>query len=320
MNQKLDAKDLKIISELDMDARQSIASIARKAGVSKETANYRIRQLQERGIIEGFYAIIDVSRIGFEIHRLVIRFQRMSPEIEKEMISYLKNDKSVGWIVSLHGNWDMAMLFWARNTLEFKQVYDKLLKKYGKYIQKRALSIVTRIRNYKNNYLYGTDDPEEKTIGDAGNIRIDSVDLKILEMLSENSRMPSVEIAGRTGVAPNTVKNRISYLTRHGVIKGFRAKINHSLLGYRHYKVFLNLEDLSQKETVLRFLKPLPNVIYITEAIGESDLEFEAMFQKDEDLNHMLTTLRRECPGLIKDYEIILTYYEHRVNYLPYIS
>jgi len=317
MGVRLDAKDLKILAELDMDARQSVTSIAKKVGLSKETTNYRIRQLQEKGVIEGFYAIIDVSKIGYAIHRLMIRFRKTDPEKEKEILDYLKGNKHVGWVVSIHGNWDMAVLFWARNSFEFRNVYDDFMERYDKYTQKRNLTIITKIRHYKNNYIFGTEDPTEKIIGEANEVKVGGTDKRILHMLSKNSRMPTIEIAKSVGVAPNTVKNRIKHLKKKGVIKGFRAKINTGLLGYRHYKVCLDMENMAGQEKVIQYLKTIPNLIYITEVIGESDLEFEVMFRAEEELSDFLKRLRTECMGLIRDYEIILTFYEHQVNYLP---
>ena len=63
MSIKLDIKDKKILYELDMDARQSISSIAKRVGLSKEVVNYRIRRMEKEGLIDGYYAIIEYSKL-----------------------------------------------------------------------------------------------------------------------------------------------------------------------------------------------------------------------------------------------------------------
>ena len=76
----LDLKDRKILYELDLGARQSLSSIGRKVGLSKEVVNYRINRLTELGIIKGFYARIDSSRVGLVIFRTFIKLQNILPD------------------------------------------------------------------------------------------------------------------------------------------------------------------------------------------------------------------------------------------------
>ncbi|MBI2143762.1 AsnC family transcriptional regulator, partial [Candidatus Woesearchaeota archaeon] len=60
----MDAKDRKILSELDMDARQPLSAIAKKVGLSREVVNYRIRQLERRNIVKGYYTVLDTAKLG----------------------------------------------------------------------------------------------------------------------------------------------------------------------------------------------------------------------------------------------------------------
>lgn len=314
---KLDKKDLKILQELDKDARQPLSRIARKAGMSKEVVAYRLKQMQKRKVTEGFYTIIDVAKLGYMIHRIMIRFQNVGVEKEREIISYLKAKKSVGWIVSVQGNWDLAVLFWARNVLDFRKDYDELMERYGHYFQNRRLTIITKIRHYRNNYLFGTMDISERVLGGLAKVSIDRTDRKILEALSRDCRKPTVEIAQSVGVAPNTVKNRIKRLEKTGVIQGYRVKINTSGLEYDHYKVFLLLDNPGLRDRIIHYLAKEPRVVYVTEAIGKFDLEFEMMAQTAAEMNEFLRGLRMEFSDMVKEYESELTYKEHQINYLP---
>ena len=126
-----------------------------------------------------------------------------------------------------------------------------------------------------------------------------------------------MEIAEKVGVAPNTVKNRIKRLERQGVIQGYRVKINTGKLGYEHHKVFLVLENPGTRDRITHFLAKEPGVVYVTEAIGKADLEFEIMVRTGTELNDFMRQLRLEFAQLIKEYETILTSKEHQINYLP---
>jgi len=118
--------------------------------------------------------------------------------------------------------------------------------------------------------------------------------MKILEMLSDNSRIPTIEIAKATAISANAVKYRISNMINKKIIIGFRLKLNTAILGYEHYKVFLMLKDITKEkiDKLIGYLKLEPNVIYITKAIGVSDLEFEVMLKNRSELHKMLREIR----------------------------
>ena len=56
---KLDLKDRKILYELDLDARQPLTQIGKKVGLSKDVVSYRMKKLQDEGIIKNYYTVID---------------------------------------------------------------------------------------------------------------------------------------------------------------------------------------------------------------------------------------------------------------------
>ena len=61
---------------------------------------------------------------------------------------------------------------------------------------------------------------------------MDEKDLKILEMLQENARMPYIEIARKLGLSEGTVRKRILKMEESGAIKGYSVDIDPKHLGY----------------------------------------------------------------------------------------
>ena len=61
----------------------------------------------------------------------------------------------------------------------------------------------------------------------------DSLDIKILEMLSNNARKPFLEIARETHISGAAIHQRIQKLTSAGVILGFRTEIDPAAVGYQ---------------------------------------------------------------------------------------
>ena len=60
--------------------------------------------------------------------------------------------------------------------------------------------------------------------------RLDTVDMKIIELLQQNARMTLKEIAARVYLTSPAVSARIDKLERFGVIEGYHARINQEVL------------------------------------------------------------------------------------------
>src|SRR3989344_2927099 len=112
---KLDVKDKRILFELDRDCRQSNSEIARKVGLSKQVVGFRIQKLVENKVISSFFAVIDISKLGFTIHKNFLRLQNMTKEKEKEFIKYAKNYQDVVWASSCDGRYDFVFSTWAKD-------------------------------------------------------------------------------------------------------------------------------------------------------------------------------------------------------------
>ena len=64
MNVSLDALDLRILSELQKDASQSLDSVAKAVGSSKTPVWTRIKRLKAEGVIQRETAVLDPDRLG----------------------------------------------------------------------------------------------------------------------------------------------------------------------------------------------------------------------------------------------------------------
>jgi DNA-binding Lrp family transcriptional regulator len=60
----LDEIDAEIIKILQEDCRLSLEHIASKLQVPKSTIHYRVKRLEEEGIIEGYHAKINFEKLG----------------------------------------------------------------------------------------------------------------------------------------------------------------------------------------------------------------------------------------------------------------
>ena len=69
--QVLDARDRRLLAELQRDCRQTTQELADKLGMSTSATWRRVRSLEEAGIIDRYAVIVDARRAGFEFSSIV---------------------------------------------------------------------------------------------------------------------------------------------------------------------------------------------------------------------------------------------------------
>lgn len=67
INASIDDIDRNILKELQTDARISYAELGRRVGLTTPAVIERVRKLEDAGIITGYRAEIDTSRVGLPI-------------------------------------------------------------------------------------------------------------------------------------------------------------------------------------------------------------------------------------------------------------
>lgn len=107
---------------------------------------------------------------------------------------------------------------------------------------------------------------------------LDKVDQKIIEILNENARTPSKEIAAELKkldheVSDRTIRKRIERLEKSGIIKGYKAILT-DVSGINEYQAILmklkpskSLETV--KDSIKEFVKKLENYLLIANTDGE---------------------------------------------------
>ena len=91
-----------------------------------------------------------------------------------------------------------------------------------------------------------------------GQKHIDKLDEKILKLISDNARMPFLEVARECNVSGAAIHQRIQKLMSQGVIKGSEYVLNPEKVGYETCAyIGLFLKDPSRFDKVLDELKKI---------------------------------------------------------------
>ncbi|MGI0078867.1 MAG: Lrp/AsnC family transcriptional regulator [Nitrososphaerales archaeon] len=113
---------------------------------------------------------------------------------------------------------------------------------------------------------------------------LDDLDLKILEHLRENARIPLLQLSHALGVSDVTLHTRINQMFQAGVISGFRSKINYGMLGFA-ITAFVQLKvSQGSSDEVISLLDRIPWVSEIYDVNGEYELLVKIRAKDPSDL------------------------------------
>jgi Lrp/AsnC family transcriptional regulator, leucine-responsive regulatory protein len=97
----LDATNLRLLAELQEDARLSLAELGRRVGLSSPAVADRLARLEEDGVIRGYHAEIDPRLVGYALS-VVIRIRpaprelRMVADVARETPEIVRCDRVTG--------------------------------------------------------------------------------------------------------------------------------------------------------------------------------------------------------------------------------
>ena len=129
---------------------------------------------------------------------------------------------------------------------------------------------------------------------------IDKTDVKIVNFLLENGRMPSSEIARRIGdISERAVRYRIERMIEEGVIY-VTAIVSPQAFGLNTFAdVWLEVESDKILE-VANKMAEFENVSYVACAIGETDVSIQIVAEDTAAVYRFVTEVVRKVPGVRK--------------------
>jgi DNA-binding Lrp family transcriptional regulator len=130
-------------------------------------------------------------------------------------------------------------------------------------------------------------------------VRIDAIDVTILQLLVEDGRRTYGDIGERVSLSPPAVKRRIDRLRATGILRGFTAVIDHSALGAAtEALVELFYAPGTLLDEVTRRLEKHPEVVEAWSVTGEADAIARVRTQDNADLERLIMELQRD--GLVE--------------------
>jgi DNA-binding Lrp family transcriptional regulator len=124
MTDMLTAKDKELIALLQLNAREPVASLARKLGVSRTTVQDRLKRLEDQGVISGYRLKLsnDLERGGIYAYINLA----VEPRRSVEITASLSKIPEIEAIYSVSGKFDALVLVRAESPTDMDRVLDAI--------------------------------------------------------------------------------------------------------------------------------------------------------------------------------------------------
>lgn len=120
----MDKIDLRILTALQADCRQSVAELAETVSLSPSACHRRVKQLEDKGVIQGYTARLDGKKVGYLIEFFIeVSLASQREEILRE---FERAVRSVPEILECHlmtGQADYLLRVGASDTVDYERIY-----------------------------------------------------------------------------------------------------------------------------------------------------------------------------------------------------
>jgi len=308
----LDLKDRKILYHLLLDSRQSLKSIGKKVGISKELVSYRIQRLIKNKIINNYYVLVNFDALGYSIIMTHYKFININLIIKEEILNYFINKKNTFYVSLVEGTNDLQVDFLLGEPHEFESLIEEIREKFHQYLVFKSSKFYIRAEFYNYSFLI---DPPFKKIDTVvwrwgyPLTLIDDLDFKILLELTNDTRTPTKTIAKNLNTTASTVSNRIKKLEKQKIIAQYTINIDWAKIGYQWFHLQISLRDYNKKNQIVNHLRNNPYLIRRFKFLDFGmDLHFTFLLQNMEQLRNIIEDISTQFPNSINDYVYYSTF------------
>jgi len=282
----LDKVDKSILAELLRDGRAMYAEIGKKIGASSSTVRWKIKRLEESGVVFGYTCLPDIEY--FKLN-MAIFFIKASKDLEK-VVERLGEMEALTSVVVTFGDSNVV----CRGVFG---TLDDLLR------LKDSISGIEGVGEVQTCITH-------KGIGMGGDVPLalirktdllDTVDRQLLEMLMKDARTSFTELGKRLGLNASTTRLRVMQLVNDGIIRRFTAKIDLTkidLTKLGQFPAFLRIKTRGKTSSIIKDLIKIHDVIMAVPCAGNCDVFCRVVVESTGELNELINDKIMRIDGI----------------------
>lgn len=304
----LDRVDKKILTVLGQDARLSARQVGKIVGTSRDVVRYRIRRMEEQGVIADYIPHVRNRIFGIDNYTLLISLREYDGAFERRILDKIASFAHVRYLVSTHGDYDVICRIGVKNKIHLADLVSKISNACGKHLQSLDVGIyIKMLKSEEYGYLlddfsYARDKVRSRRE------EVDRLDRRIISLLCEEAQMSAVQIAPKVGLSAVQVGKRIKSLERDGIITNTQSVVDLRKIGYQQYMLYLKLQRYRHTDELrLReWLRGKGNIPHVERMLGRWDLGISIVVESQEQFMERLGEIRSYLKESLSTYAFCL--------------
>ncbi|MFA6269496.1 MAG: winged helix-turn-helix transcriptional regulator [archaeon] len=119
-----EALDYAIMQNIVNDARIPITLLSEKVGSTPRIVAARLKEMEKKGIIIQYRIGIDLSKIGLELYKTIIRFDKYSEKEANKLLEYVSKIPNTQYLI--RHMWDIELEFAVKNNHGYYTIIESL--------------------------------------------------------------------------------------------------------------------------------------------------------------------------------------------------
>ena len=284
----VDETDLRLIRELEADARQSNARIAAKLGIPPTTVFRRLQRLLSKKIVQ-ICAVSDPVALGYQerVHMLInVRGGNVDAVADE-----LARQPGVGAVLLTTGRYNIVAWMVKRDS---KELFHFIRDTLGSIPHLASAESLPCLVDVKSTWAVLTG-RRQFTVGRWQTpANLDPTDLALIRELEVNPKITSLELAGRIGLSSSTTRKRLGRLLDEGIVTIVSVP-DLFALGYKATVGLLLKIHPSSIESVADQLASDTRILHVVICAGRYDIVAWGTFANSGEMSRFI----REDPGNI---------------------
>jgi len=224
--------------------------------------------------------------------------------------------------MELQGKWDINLILVCANPYELQRYLIQLKSIIQENLHEMDILIINKQRflqrfffldglnivpakTYKRDGSFQQDFPKQISI--RGFVKLDDLDLDILELIRDDCRLSFEQIASSLHKSAQMIKYRMYRMIKQNVIAAFAPIIDYSKIGYEKHILFMELKgDLQRRRQLFLHIKGNVHAYDYMTSVNKWDLIVSIITKKDSPiLDKINSDLLENFGDIFIDYEVL---------------
>ncbi len=320
-------KDRKLLYLLNENCRLSNTKIGKLIGLSKDGVKYKIDKLFDNGLLVEYFLNFNYEMLGFRSYIVLLRLQKIDSEKQEKIAQKIIKKKHITYCATGFGNWDLLIEIVTNSIINFENYIDKIIKSFGgKLIDYQTFIAIKEYKPYSSiipDFFGNVKVKYKKQLPRKfKGIKLDKLDIKILNLLTKNARMPLYIIADKCNRSLDVIRYRLKRIEGSGLINSYQVLIDNQKLDYSMNLLFLSVHNLTKEkeDKLARFLKHHRNIRWAYKTVGRQVIVVETLTKSMQQFQDLMTDLKNKFSDVISSYESILEFKKYKDIMMPDLS